>query len=239
MSLRKTFSSTIGAKTLMAITGLLLLGFVIGHLVGNLQVFAGREKLNDYAEFLKNSGPLLWGTRIGLLAIVAVHLGAALRLKARSRAARPIPYVMVTPQKTTLAARTMLMSGLVILAFVVYHLLHFTVGTLWPAEYHLTEQVIRPVLVSGAPQLETYSRHDVYGMVIAGFKNPWIVLSYVVAQILLALHLSHGVSSAFQTLGVSHPALAFLKSRLGPTLAVLIFVGYVSIPMSILLGVVK
>ena len=225
--LTQTIRSTIGAKTVMALTGLALFLFVVGHLVGNLQIFVGRQAINDYADFLKNSGPLLWTARLGLLMLLVAHVDSALRVTARSRAARPIPYQVNQPKRSTYASRNMLMTGLILLAYVVFHLLHFTLGVIQPDAYALVEQV------------KEHSRADVYGMMIAGFRNPWIVLAYVLAQGLLALHLSHGLSSAVQSLGVTHPRLRWLKGSFGMFVAILIFVGYVSIPVSVLLGIVE
>lgn len=224
---RPALESSLGLKVLMAVTGLVLFLFVVGHLLGNLQIFQGRAALNDYAAFLKASPGLLWGTRVVLLLALALHVGSAFRLTARSRAARPVAYVRYETVRTTYAARTMLMSGLLLLAYVVYHLLHFTLGVVQPENFRLTETVGDVV------------RHDVYGMVVAGFSNPWVSLSYIVAQALLAMHLSHGVSSLFQTLGVHHPRLAFLKGWFGPVVAGAIFLGYVSIPIAVLMGVVQ
>jgi len=225
--LTKTVRSTIFAKTVMALTGLALFLFVVGHLAGNLQIFSGRDAVNSYAELLKHSGPLLWTVRIGLLILLLLHLVSATQVTLRSRAARPVAYTMLQPVRSTYASRTMLMTGLILLAYVVFHLLHFTVGVIQPEGHALIEQ------------LDAGQRPDVYGMMITGFQNPWIVISYVVAMGLLALHLSHGVSSAFQTLGVTHPRWLFLKSWFGPLVAIVIFAGYVSIPTAVLLGLVE
>jgi succinate dehydrogenase / fumarate reductase cytochrome b subunit len=207
----------------MALTGLALLGFVIAHMLGNLQVFAGRDKLNAYAKTLQDLGPLLWVMRGGLLALFVVHVGCAVRVALWNQAARPTPYASVVPQVSSYAGRTMLMSGLIVAAFVVYHLLHFTLGVTNPAH---------------AALVDDKGRHDVYGMVVAGFQQWPIAIAYVVAQLLLFFHLSHGASSAFQTLGVSHPRLAFLKGRFGTVLAAVIFLGNCSIPLSIATGLV-
>jgi succinate dehydrogenase / fumarate reductase, cytochrome b subunit len=219
--LRNPFATSIGSKTVMAITGLLLFGFVLAHMVGNLQIFAGPAKLNGYAKTLQDLGPLLWVMRGGLLVIFLTHLFAAFSIWRANQAARPVAYVSAKPQVTTYAARTMVYGGLIVLAFVVYHLAHFTFGWVAPGYAHLEDPL---------------GRHDVYAMVVLGFRVPAIAISYVVAQAVLALHLSHGLSSAFQTLGVTHPRLAFLKAGFGKAVAAVIFVGNVSMPLTALLG---
>lgn len=237
MSVARTFRSSIGAKWLMAATGLALLLFVIAHMLGNLQVFLGRDRLNNYAEGLQHLGALLWVARLGLLALFVIHVVTAIRIANENKAARPVPYATLQPQVTSYAARTMVMSGLIVLAFVAYHLAHFTWGWTNPDHYAMHESVMRPEGAGGA--LVSVPRHDVYGMVIAGYQVWWIAGLYVVAQALLCLHISHGASSALQTLGVTHPALKCMKDKLGPAIALVIFVGNCSIPASILLGLVK
>lgn len=219
--LRNPLATSIGSKTVMAVTGMMLFGFVLVHMLGNLQIFAGPDKLNAYAKGLADLGPLLWVARAGLLGLFALHLAAAYTIVRANRAARPDAYLSVKPQVTTYAARTMVYSGLLVLAFVVYHLAHFTFG--WVAPSH-------------AALLDASGRHDVYSMVVLGFRVPAIAISYVVAQAVLALHLSHGLSSAFQTLGVTHPRLAFLKAGFGRATAVLVFLGNVSMPLAALFG---
>ena len=245
MSVARTLKSSIGAKWVMALTGLGLLGFVIAHMAGNLQVFAGRDKLNAYAEGLQKLGPILWAARLGLLAMFAIHVVTALRVASANKAARPVPYATLQPQVTSYAARTMVMSGLIVLAFVVYHLAHFTFGWTNPDHFKAQEMAYAVGSVAdatrgaqGAP-LHSYMRHDVYEMVVRGFQVWWISALYVIAQAVLCLHISHGASSALQTLGVTHPALECLKDKLGPAVAILIFLGNTSIPAAILLGLVK
>ena len=223
--LQKTISSSVGAKTLMALTGLGLLGFVVAHMLGNLQVFAGPEKLNAYAKTLQDLGPGLWVARIGLLGLFGLHVLTALRLVTANKAARPTPYVKKVDACTTYAASTMWMSGLIVLAFVLYHLAHFTLRVTGEgfggAEYELAG-----------------GGHDVYSMVVDGFSIWWVSAIYIVANILLGLHISHGAQSAFQTLGVRHPRLAFLRTGFGRAVAAVIVLGNVSIPLAVLLGFV-
>jgi succinate dehydrogenase / fumarate reductase cytochrome b subunit len=188
---------------------------------------------------------LLWAARLGLLAIFVIHVVTAIRIANENKAARPVPYATLQPQVTSYAARTMVMSGLIVAAFVAYHLAHFTFGWTNADHFKLQESVMAVGSVGdarlgaqGAP-FHSYMRHDVYGMVVAGFNVTWISALYVVAQALLCLHISHGASSALQTLGVTHPALKCLKDKLGPAVAVVIFLGNTSIPAAILLGLVK
>ncbi len=217
-------TSSVGKKQLMALSGLALVGFVIAHMLGNLQVFAGQDQLNTYAKKLQDLGPLLWLMRLGLLTIFVVHVWTGIVVATQNSAARGgSRYVKYEPQVTSLAARTMIWTGLVVLAFIVYHLLHFTFGAV-QGENH--------------GHLDAAGRHDVYRMVVQGFLSWPVTISYVVAQAILAMHLWHGTSSAFQTLGVTHPRLLWLKRCLGPWVAVIVFVGNTAIPVAILAGVV-
>ncbi len=223
--LKKTFSSSVGAKTLMALSGLGLVGFVIAHMIGNLQVFAGPERLNAYAKTLKDLGPGLWVARLGLLALFSLHIGTAVQLVLANKEARPTPYVRKVEERTTYAARTMWMSGLIVLTFLLYHLAHFTL--------HWTNPEF-----SDAAFVLADGSHDVYRMVVEGFSVWWVSALYIVANLLLALHISHGAQSAFQTLGVRHARLAFLKHGFGPAIGALIAIGNCSMPLAILLGLV-
>ncbi len=219
----RVFRSSVGAKALMALTGLGLLGFVVAHMLGNLQIFAGPEKLNAYAATLQHMGPGLWVARAGLLALLLVHVGTAHHLVRANRAARPVPYAGKKDIATTFAARTMWMTGIVVLAFVAYHLAHFTLHVMNP-EFSQWQDAAQ--------------RHDVYRMVVEGFRVWWVSAIYCVAQFLLGVHISHGASSAFQTLGVRHPRLAFLKHGFGPLVAIVIVLGNLSIPLAVLAGLV-
>lgn len=232
MRVARTLGSSIGAKWLMAATGIGLVLFVLAHMLGNLQVFLGRDKLNSYAESLQHLGPLLWVMRLGLLTIFVVHIASAFKVWRANKAARPVPYATLEPQVTTLAARTMMLSGLVVLAFTLYHLAHFTFG--WTNPEHFGRPDLSQTVAAGAER-----RHDVYGMVVEGFKLPLVSFLYIAAQAVLALHVSHGASSAFQTFGVTHPVLRPFFAKLGPALGVIVFVGNCSIPVAILAGAVK
>ena len=219
--------STIAAKLAMAVTGLLLTGFVIGHLSGNFLLFAGQNAINDYAQFLKKNPALLWGARIGLLVVFVLHILLAVQVKRGHRAARPIGYAFSRTVQADSASRTMLLSGLVILVYVIFHLAHFTLGYVDPESFHLRE-----TLADGT------TRHDVYNMVVAEFSNVGIVVVYIAGMVLLGMHLSHALKSVLQTLGLRSSALAprveFAASLVGWALAV----AYSTIPAAVLLGLV-
>jgi len=210
----------------MAITGCALFVFVLGHMVGNLQIFLGWESINRYGAFLQSTGELLWMVRIGLLVMVVLHIISAVRLTAENRAARGQDYVAYTPVGSTYASRTMMMSGLIIAAFIIYHLLHFTVQT---RGINLTGKDFHPLV-------DAKGRHDVFAMMVTGFSNVCFSLFYIVAMALLCLHLSHGVSSMFQSLGWKKAYYKPLLDKGARILGVAIFAGYVSIPIAVMLG---
>ncbi len=216
-------TSSLGRKYVMALSGVLLLGFVVAHLAGNLLVFAGPEALNAYAKKLRLLGPGLWAARLGLLGLAAVHVVTSIQLAIENRRARPQPYAVVRHSASTLAGRTMVLSGLLVLAYLVYHLAHFTWQTAHPAVAHLTDS-------SG--------RHDVYRMVVLSFQQPAIVLAYVLGVGLVGLHLSHGIGSSCQTLGVTNERVVEAVRRAGRLIAWALFLGYAAIPAAVLLGVV-
>lgn len=217
--------SSLGRKMVVALTGLALLGFVIAHMLGNLQVFLGREALNAYAAGLKDLGPLLWLARGGLLVVFVVHVALALGLAAENRAARPQAYARpVGRVQAGAASRTMVASGTLVLAFVAYHLAHFTFGAAHPAHYGV-----------GA---DAAGRHDVYGMVVAGFREPLVSGLYLLAMALLAFHLRHGIASTVRTLGLENPRWTPAVERAGQALAWMLFLGNASIPVAIVTGLV-
>ena len=219
----RAYRSSLGKKYIMAITGFLLFLFVIVHLLGNLQVYLGPEPMNAYAALLKSRPALLWTARAGLFVIAVLHIVSALQLAAENKAARPQHYAEGKPI-ATVASRTILVSGLIIFAFIVYHLMHFTVGITNPDLMELHDPL---------------GHHDVYRMTVEGFKNPWVSAFYIVSMILLCLHLSHGVSSLFQSLGIRRKATVALINRFAQASAILVLIGNCSIPISILAGVVK
>jgi succinate dehydrogenase / fumarate reductase cytochrome b subunit len=214
--------SSIGAKATMAVTGLLLFLFVVGHLIGNLQIFAGPEPLNAYAAFLhspKMATPLLI-VRLAMAGIVLLHIATGVRLALNNRAARPVAYHKQTPVESTFASRWMVVSGLALLVFVIYHLLHFTVHVAIPA--------------GALPQ-----DGNVYHMVVASFRQPAIAIAYIAFMVVLFFHLSHGFQSLFQTFGLRHPRYSPLIAKLSLLFAVLLAGGNILIPLSVLLGIVK
>jgi succinate dehydrogenase / fumarate reductase cytochrome b subunit len=198
--IQRLLYSSIGAKFVMGLTGVILVGFVLVHMLGNLQVYMGPATFNSYAQFLKGTAPLLWGTRITLLVAVALHIWAAVRLTRINWAARPQRYAH--PQRyarTSYAALFMRASGTIVLAFIIYHLLHFTIGVVQPENFGLHEvlrgdtwvRVTDDKLVAALPANQV--RHDAYSMFVLGFQNWIVAASYIVANLLLARHLSHGV----------------------------------------------
>lgn len=213
----------VSAKLLMAITGAGLIGFVAMHMLGNLQIYLGQEALNAYAKFLKSMPALLWSARIGLLTIFAVHLGLAIYLKKQNKSARPQQYVVSDPIGASLASRTMLSSGLVIFAFLIYHLLHFTLGVTDPGSHQLVDSA---------------GRHDVYSMVVMSFSNIYVSGAYMIAMLFLGLHLSHATSSMLQTFGLANASSRRLTHRIGMGVALILMVGNISIPVAVLLGLV-
>ncbi len=209
----------------MAVTGVFLVLFVLGHMVGNLQVFSGPEKLNTYAAMLQGLGGGLWVIRIVLLVVFVTHIRAAMMVVKRTRDARPVQYHARKDLATTFAARTMLASGLIVVLFLVYHILHLTTGTIDPAGAY--------------GQLDAEGRHDVYATVVKGFQQLPTTAIYVIAQLVLALHLSHGVSSLVQTLGLRNKRNAAKVKLIGPAVGAIVLVGNLSIPLAILAGIVK
>ena len=264
--LLRPIRSSLGKKYVMAVTGVLLIGFVLAHMAGNLLVFAGRDAINTYAAALKARPGLLWTARIGLLLVFLVHLYVAFRLTYENYAARPQGYAYERTLRATFSSRHMMLTGLVLLAFIVYHLAHFTLGLVVRADVQLASDggsikvdknyldlsEIRPAGKKDyEPRTESSyrlidrkqddARHDVYSMVVSGFRNPWISLSYVVSMLFLGLHLWHGGSSWIQSLGWGAPASSSvrLSSCIGPILAVIVVVGNCAIPLAIWLDIVK
>jgi succinate dehydrogenase / fumarate reductase cytochrome b subunit len=210
------YRSTIGRKVVMAASGIVLVVYLIGHTAGNLLVFRGPQAINDYAHFLQSSGALLWTVRIILLLALVFHVHSAWSLTREARAARPTNYRLLEKQSSGWSARSMGWGGALLLFFVIYHILHFTTGT------------VHPRFVPG----------DVYGNLVTGFRVPIVAIFYLLAMVALALHLRHGVWSVFQTLGVSHPHVSPLRRRLAVLLAVLVPAGLATIPLAILLRLI-
>ena len=213
------WQTTVGKKAVMAVTGFILFGFVVGHLLGNLQIFLPPEKINHYSATLKSLPALLWGARITLLVSVILHIWSSFQLWLLQRASRPINYVKKANLNSTYASRTMLWSGPIIAAFVIFHLLHFTFGTVHP----------------GGP----FDQHNVYNNVVTGFQVWPVSAFYIIAMILLCYHLYHGLWSMFQSLGFSHPVYTPWLKLFAKIVAILIAAGNISIPVAILAGFIK
>ena len=218
------WASTNGRKAVMAVTGTILFAFVVFHMLGNLQVYLGPEPMNAYAAILKSRPGLLWAARAGLLLLAILHITSAVQLAAENRSARPERYEEGRPTAASFASRTILVSGLIVFAFIIYHLMHFTFGVTNPEFMRLED---------------LNAQHDVYRMVVLGFSNPWVSAFYLISMGLLSLHLSHGLSSMFQSLGMRNKANVRVVSRFARLAALVVFIGNCSIPISILAGVVK
>jgi succinate dehydrogenase / fumarate reductase cytochrome b subunit len=215
--------STIGQKTIVAVTGIMLIGFLVAHLAGNLQMFAGRgetvelTKMNAYAVLLKSNALLLWTMRMGLIAIAATHIFFTISLTRKNRAARPQSYA-AKKSYATAASRTMVYGGLFLLLFIVYHLLHFTLGY---------------------AHSDLFQSHDVYQNVVDSFNVPAIAIVYILAMCTLFMHLFHGTVSLFQTLGMVNPAHLAAIKKLGLGLSILICGGFISIPVAVWIGCIS
>jgi succinate dehydrogenase / fumarate reductase, cytochrome b subunit len=217
--LRGFYASMVGKKVVMGVTGLIGIGFVILHSLGNLLVFRGPAAINSYSHFLKSTGELLWALRIVLIVAVALHVIAAVQLTRQSHSARPIAYTKRERQVATVASRTMRWGGALLLVFIVLHILHFTTGT------------IRP---SGA-----FSKEDVYANVVTSFRIWWVALFYVVAMVALGLHLFHGAWSSVRSIGVSPPSRQPLHHRISLAIALLVWAAFTAVPVAVLSGIVR
>jgi succinate dehydrogenase / fumarate reductase cytochrome b subunit len=213
------WQSTNGKKVVMAVTGFIMFAFVIGHMLGNLQMFEAPEHINAYGHFLHNLGELLWIERAGLLLAITLHIVATIQLALRSKAARPIGYSRRKAINSSYASRTMYWSGPIVLVFIIFPLLQFTAGYVHPHA--------------------TFTQGDVYQNVVAGFQVWWVSAWYIFAMILLGLHLSHGLWSMFQSVGIAHPRVSVYLKFAARSVAALIILGYISIPISVLLGFIK
>ena len=212
----KFWQTTLGKKAVMAVTGAILGGFVLGHLIGNLQIFLGPDTFNAYARTLRHLPEIVWPVRVILLISVFAHIWSSLQLAVTKSEARPTGYVKKRPAGSDYASRTMYWSGPIVAAFVIYHLMQFTFG------------------VGGTP----YHAFDAYGNVIEGFRVPIVSLFYIVAMALLCMHLRHGLWSLFQTLGFYHPKHTPRIHRLASLIALFVFFGFISIPVAVMLRVI-
>ena len=222
LPLRTTASfvgTTVGRKVIMAVTGVILVGFVVVHLIGNLQLYLGPEAINHYAVFLRTflHGAGIWIFRAVMLTAVGLHVWAATTLTLDDWAARPQRYRLWKPKASTYASRTLRWGGVMLALFIVYHLLHFTIGSANP----------------------DFREGDVYHNVVVGFRVWWASAIYIVAMIMLGLHLDHGIWSLFQTLGLQHPRYKRIVRGLARVLALVVVIGNISFPIAVLTGVVK
>lgn len=215
------FDTTIGKKAVMAVTGLVLFGFLVGHMLGNLQIFLGPDALNAYAEKLQSLGPLLWGVRATMAVCLTLHVWMVVDLYARSLAARPVAYRVTQSIATNYAAKAMWLSGIVILLFVLYHLAHFTF----------------PGISMGNYEHDTHGQ--VYLNVVNGFGVRWVSGLYIVAQLVLWAHLYHGAWSLLQSLGLNHPRYNDRARAVAKLIATIIVLGNISIPVAVMAGIVK
>ena len=216
--------TSVGSKVLVALTGLALAGFVVFHMLGNLQVFEGREALNTYAAFLREMPMVLWTARLSLFGVVLLHISMAVRLAWQNRQARPIGYAAREYRRASLASRTMAFTGSLLLLFIIFHLLHLTAGM---------------VDTSFPDRLDAQGHRDVFGKIVHAFQNPLFVAIYLAAQLILGFHLSHALSSSLQTLGIEHPILDRLFRGAGPAVALLVVVGNMTIILAIAFGLVR
>ena len=217
--IRNFYASMVGKKVVMGVTGLIGVGFVILHSLGNLLIFQGSTALNAYSHFLKSSAELLWALRITLIVAVILHVIAAAQLTRQSRAARPVGYVKRESQVATVASRTMRWGGVLILVFIVFHILHFTTGTIRPAG--------------------VFSHEDVYANVVSSFRIWWVALFYVVTMIALGFHLFHGAWSSMRSIGVSPPSPRPLHRRISLAIAVLVWAAFTAVPVAVFTGMVR
>ncbi|MCB1324582.1 MAG: succinate dehydrogenase cytochrome b subunit [Spirochaetales bacterium] len=219
----RVFRSSIGRKTTMALTGAALVLFLFAHLSGNLLLFAGQDAMNAYGVTLRQFPILLWVARIGLIVVFVTHVVIGTLLTIENRRARPERYHNQKSIQSTPASRSMMITGLLLLAYLVYHLLHFTLGETHSQYFNLTD---------------AQGRHDIYSMVVLSFQQWPISVAYIIAMGLLAFHLSHGIPSLFQSIGWNGPRFMPLLSKLGLAIAVLLLLGYISIPVAVLSGII-
>jgi len=235
MKLRKKansiLNSTIVNKVIMAVTGFILLAFITGHALGNLQLYLGKEAYNTYAHFLqKGIGELIWVIRITIIISIVLHIYTSVKLKFLNLSAKPKKYLIKKYVKSTIYSRNMIYTGILIFLFLVYHLLHFTLGKIMPSAYGQFENY-------GVMNLQV--RQDVYQMVVMGFSNIWIALSYIVAVSFLGFHLTHSLQSGFQTLGLGGDKFTPIAIYISRIIAVIITVMFLAAPMGVIFGLIQ
>lgn len=213
--------SSPGKKILMAVTGFIAFGYVVGHMLGNLQIFLGQNQINAYADALHSLGGALWAIRAFLIASFAVHIWMGIQLKLENWAARPVTYRNESTVQAGLASRTMIWSGLILLSFAIYHILHYTM------------RITDPVFLQMPP--DALGRFDVYSMVILGFSNYFVSGFYIISVALLSYHLSHGVASMFQSLGLNTPEWQTRLEKIAWVLTFILFWGFAAVPIAVML----
>ena len=226
MFLLRAIKTTVGLKVLMGLTGALMMTWVTVHMLGNLQIFFSYSGINHYGQLLRTLPEALWAERFVMLGIVIVHFYSALELSARNRAARPIDYTEIQFIGASFASKTMLVSGLVVGSFIIFHLLHFT-GAVFNPEYNTFHDPTTP------------EWHDVHRMVVSAFQQWPIALTYLVGVLLAAIHLSHGAQSWFQSLGCSNEAWSPLQERFAWAISAVLFLGFASVPLAVWSGLLK
>jgi len=226
-SLSSFFRSTIGAKYLMGLTGIAMVLFALAHMTGNLLMWVGPDAINEYAVGLREmgGGAVLWIARGGLVTVFVLHIVLAIGLRSKISSARPVKYARFRPQVTSYAARTMIVTGVILLAYILFHLGHFTLHAGPYANY--------------AEMVDSAGRHNVYEMVVTGFSNPGVAIFYIVAVFLLAGHLGHGVPSFFQSMGLRHPQYTPTLEKIGTAIAWILFLGFASVPAGVLVGAIQ
>src|SRR6185369_1475095 len=217
MRAARFYESTIGKKAIMAVTGLVLFGFLIAHMLGNFQIFLGREVMNHYAATLHGNPALLWSVRTILLVSVVLHIWASIQLSMIKKEARPVAYVKRANIVSSWASRSMMLSGPIIAVFVVFHLLHLTTGTIHPnfVELHAYENLVN-------------------GFMVVPFS-----IVYIVVMILIGFHLNHGIWSMFQSLGFSHPRYTPMIKKFAAVFSWILIAGFISVPVAVLTGLVR
>lgn len=231
VNIKKSVLSSVLKKFLMAITGFVLASFLLIHMLGNLQTFeGGPHAINAYAHTLQTlPWEILWGFRLTLLACFAIHFLTAYMLVVENGRSRPQQYAVKKSLSSSLAARTMIYSGTVVIAFAVLHILHFTVLNLDP-DFKILEWVAPAGIYEGK------TLHDVYAMLIMGFSNPWVACGYIFAMIVIALHLSHGVSSMFQSVGLRNEAWRYRLNAIAVAYCVVIAAGFSLNPLAVMVS---
>lgn len=224
--LLRVYRSTVGKKAIMAVTGLIGVGYVVLHMAGNLQAFAGREKINAYSALLHGPGAeLLWAMRVVLVLAVVLHVVMALQLTMRARGARPTGYHDREPQASTWASRTMRWGGVLLLAFIVFHILRFTTRQVDPAGW--------------ASRLDASGRYDIYGNIVASFRIPWVSAVYLVAMAVLGAHLWHGAWSFVRSLGFARQTPEPQRRPLAAAVALIVWLGFSLVPVAVMAGLIR